>query len=311
MANTAHEWDTGRPLLLDGGMGQELAARGLSTTSGLWSAHALLSEPDTVLAVHRDFIDAGADVISTNTYATTRRRLDDGGEGEKFEALNRRAGELARQARSHAGREVLIAGSLPPIHGSYRPDRVRPVAELEPLYHEQAALLAEYVDVLLCETMSTASEALAAARGAAATGSPVWVAWTVADDGSGRLRSGESIADALAALADVPVSAVLLNCSMPESIDAALPGLARAGMPYGAYANGFTAIAAGDDVADGADVPDARTDMDPTRYAGRVERWLDAGASIVGGCCEVGPEHIARLRAMIDDRPKASGVTAR
>ena len=306
MSDRLQELDRGGSLLLDGGMGQELAARGVDTASGLWSAQALLDEPDTVLAVHRDFIEAGADVITTNTYSTTRSRLDERGGGAAFERLNHAAGELAGRARDDSGRAVLVAGSLAPIHGSYRPDRVRPVAELEPQYREQAEILAEYVDLFLCETMSTASEALAAATGAAATGRPVWVSWTVADDGSGRLRSGEPVADAVSALEGLPVAAVLLNCSMPESIDAAMPYLAaHAGRPFGAYANGFTAIPEGYDVAGGTNVPDARTDLAPERYARFAARWLDAGARIVGGCCEVGPAHIARLRELIDARAGA------
>lgn len=289
-------------LLLDGGMGQELAARGIDTKStGLWSARALIDQPELVVAVHRDFIEAGADVITTNSYATTRRRLAD--DSDAFERLNQAAGTLAVRARDASGQDVRIVGSLPPLHGSYRPDRVRPVEELEPLYREQAEVLAPYVDGFICETMSTRSEALAASRGASATGLPVWVSWTVADDGSGRLRSGETVADAIAALEGVSVSAMLLNCSMPESIDAALPALAKnAGVPVGAYANGFQAISPDHEVADGRQVPDARADLDPPLYAGRAERWLDAGARIIGGCCEVGPAHIAALRALLDEK---------
>jgi len=283
-------------LLLDGGMGQELVARGVDPNGGLWSAKALLDEPETVLAVHRDYVAAGADVITTNSYASTRRRLDACGIDGAFLRCNQAAGELARQAADEADRDVRVAGSLPPLHGSYRPDRVRPVEELEPLYREQAERLAEYVDVFLCETMSSASEALAAAKGAAATGKPVWVSWTVADDASGTLRSGEPIAQAVAALEGVAVEALLLNCSMPESIAAALPHLAReAGRPFGAYANGFTAIAADFEVADGASVPDRRAELDPEAYAKHARGWLAQGATIIGGCCEVGPPHIAHL----------------
>lgn len=287
-------------LVLDGGTGQELAARGVDTTHGLWSAQALISAPETVLAVHRDFVDAGADVITTNTYASTRRRLREIGDELSFERLNRRACELACRARDQSDRDVLVAGSLPPIHGSYQPERVRPFDELEPQYREQASILAEYVDLFLCETMSTASEARAAAAGAASTGKPVWVSWTVADDGSGTLRSGETIRRAIEALADVDAEALLLNCSMPESIEAALPELARhADRPFGAYANGFTAIGSGFDVADGAHVPDRREELTPDRYAAHAARWRAAGASIVGGCCEVGPAHIAAVRGVV------------
>jgi S-methylmethionine-dependent homocysteine/selenocysteine methylase len=288
-------------------MGQELAGRGLETGDGLWSARALVNAPDDVVAVHRDFIDAGADVVTTNTYATTRRRLDPVDEGA-FERLNRRAGELANRAREESGREVRIAGSLPPLHGSYRPDRVRPIEELEPLYREQAELLTEFVDVFLCETMSTAAEALAAARGAASTGRPVWVSWTVADDGSGRLRSGETVADAIRALKGVEVDALLLNCAMPESIDAAMPELAAStNVRFGAYANGFSAIGEEFDVADGANVPDRRAELTPDAYARFASGWLERGARVIGGCCEVGPSHIASLRTLVDGNHDAAG----
>jgi len=299
MTTTSDELHAGGCLLLDGGMGQELVARGVDPSGGLWSAKALLESPELVRDVHRDYVAAGADVITTNSYASTRRRLDPSGIEGAFEKCNRAAGELARQAADEADRTVRVAGSLPPLHGSYRPDKVRAVAELEPLYREQAELLAEYVDLFLCETMSTASEALAAAKGAAATGKPAWVSWTVADDASGTLRSGEPIAEAVAALDGLPVSALLLNCSMPESISAALPHLAEqakaAGVGFGAYANGFTAIGVDFEVADGASVPDRRAELDAEAYAKHARGWLSQGATILGGCCEVGPAHIAHL----------------
>jgi S-methylmethionine-dependent homocysteine/selenocysteine methylase len=287
-------------IILDGGMGQELAARGLETSDGLWSARALVTAPDDVMAVHRDFIDAGADVITTNTYASTRRRLDPVDEGA-FERLNRRAGELANRAREESGREVRIAGSLPPLHGSYRPDRVRPVEELEPLYREQAELLTEFVDLFLCETMSTAGEARAAAKAAAEFDKPVWVSWTLADDRSGRLRSGESIVDAAQALEDLGVSALLVNCSIPEAATAAMPALARAaaGRPYGAYPNGFHPIDSAVGVNDGADVPGEREDLDQAGFARFAQTWREAGAQLIGGCCETHPSHIAELSRVL------------
>ncbi len=289
-------------MVLDGGMGQELAARGLETGDGTWSARALLDDPAAVLAVHRDFVAAGADIITTNSYAATRRRLDPSGIPGAFERCNRLAGELARQAAAEADHTVLVAGSLPPLHGSYRPDRVRPLQELQPQYREQAELLADSVDLFLCETMSTAGEALAAALGAAETGLPVWVSWTVADDGSGQLRSGETVREALDRLAGIDVEVVLLNCSMPESIGVGLSALASHSGPFGAYANGFSAIGAGFDVADGANIPAPRQELTPARYAAHAERWLHAGASVVGGCCEVGPAHVAALRELVGAR---------
>ncbi len=304
MSRTTERLHAGERLLLDGGNGQELGRRWQDDRPGLWGGQALMDAPETVVGVHRDFIDAGADVITTHTYTTTRRRL-----GEAWARYTDRATALAQRARQQSGRDhVAIAGCLPPLFGSYQPERVPPVSELEPLYREQADRLAPHVDCLLAETLSTASEAVAAARAARAVDRPLWVSWTIADDATGRLRSGESIADAVAAIDGLGVEAVLLNCSLPESIDVALPELAaHAARPFGAYANGFTAIPAGFDVADGANLPDKREDLDPARYAGAVEPWLAQGVRIIGGCCEVGPAHIARLASLLATAPEQQG----
>ena len=123
-------------------------------------------------------------------------------------------------------RPIAIAGSLPPLRGSYRPDLVGTHDEILPLYREQVELLAPYVDLFLCETMSSAAEGLAAATAAAESGKPVWVSWTLHEDQSGRLRSGESVSEAAAAIAHLPVAAFLANCCAPESISAAMAELA-------------------------------------------------------------------------------------
>lgn len=288
-------------VLMDGGMGQELIHRGLTDgPPGLWSANALLRSPETVLEIHRDYIRAGARIITTNTYSTKRSRLEPVGLGDRFEALNRLAAELACRARDEAGADILIAGSLPPLHGSYRPDLVRQSDEILPLYREQAEILAPYVDLFLCETMSTAAEGLAAATGAAATGKPVWVAWTLDETGTGVLRSGESVSAAAAALDGLPVSAFLVNCCPPESITAAMPELAGLGpWPCGGYANGFASVPGQWGPGDPVEHLGHREDLGPDAYARHVQAWIAAGARLVGGCCEIGPEHIARLRAML------------
>lgn len=305
MPTTTERLQAGERLLLDGGNGQELGRRWQDDRPGLWGGQALIDAPETVVAVHRDFIDAGADIITTHTYTTTRRRL-----GDAHAHYTQRATALAQRARQQSGRDdVAIAGCLPPLFGSYQPERVPPVSELEPLYREQVELLAPSADCLLAETLSTAAEAAAAARAARRVDRPLWVSWTVTDDSTGRLRSGESIADALAAIDGLGVEAVLLNCSLPESIAEALPELAgHAGRPFGAYANGFTAIPAGFDVADGANLPARREDLDPARYAAAVEPWLAHGARIIGGCCEVGPAHIARLAQLLGKTPQRSSA---
>jgi S-methylmethionine-dependent homocysteine/selenocysteine methylase len=281
-------------VILDGGMGQEIIRRGVRQLDGLWSASALIEAPDVVRDIHEDYIRAGARVITTNTYVTARARLADAGIPERFAELNRLAGKLAQQARDNCGKDVLIAGSLPPLYASYRPDLAPSFEVSEPQYREMAEILAPYVDLFLCETMSCGEEARAAASGAAAAGKPVWVSWTLADGGADRLRSGESVAEAAAMLDSLPVSVVLANCCAPESITAAMPQLVALGMgPTGGYANGFVDIPPGTNVRD--KLPDARPDLGPEAYLGHVRNWVADGARIVGGCCEVGPAHIALL----------------
>jgi S-methylmethionine-dependent homocysteine/selenocysteine methylase len=289
-----------RPLLLDGGLGRELRFRGVEILDAIWSANGLLTAPEIVRQVHQDYIAAGADVITTNTYGVIRSGLARLDIEDRFAELNTLACDLARQARQAEGRPVLIAGSLPPLRGSYRPDLVGPFEEIAPLYQEQAALLAPHVDLFLCETMSSAAEGRAAAWAACQTGLPVWVAWTLHEDQSGRLRSGETIAQAAAELQDLPVSGFLANCCSPESISVALPQLlATGGRWVGGYANSFQPIAE-DWVIDGEKESDGtlplRADLDPASYAQHAAAWLEAGATVVGGCCGTRPAHIAEVR---------------
>jgi S-methylmethionine-dependent homocysteine/selenocysteine methylase len=175
---------------------------------------------------------------------------------------------------------------------SYRPDLVLPVDESEPIYREQAEILADYVDMFLCETMSKSDESLAAARAAASTGKPVWVSWNLHSELPGHLRSGESIEEAVAALEGVPVTGFLANCCMPELIDAAMPALTATGAAYaGGYANTFYPTP-DDWTIDDNNLERIRTDLDPPAYLGFVESWLGNGATVVGGCCGTRPAHI-------------------
>jgi S-methylmethionine-dependent homocysteine/selenocysteine methylase len=292
-----------KPLLLDGGMGRELRFRGVEILETIWSANALLTAPDVVRDVHRDYLAAGADLITTNTYGVIRADLAKEGIEDRFAELNLLACDLAEAARRAAGRPVRIAGSLPPLRGSYRADLVGPFVEIYPLYLEQAELLAPRVDLLLCETMASAAEGYAAARAASRTGKPVWVSYTLHEDRSGRLRSGETIGEAAAALRDLPIDGVLVNCCAPESISAALPALVATGAAVvGAYANTFTPVPEswtldGEQETDG--LIGLRDDLDPEAYARHAARWLALGATAIGGCCGTRPAHIARLAELI------------
>lgn len=285
-------------VLTDGGMGQELVRRSKSEPTPLWSARVLIDEPDLVRNLHAEFIRAGARVITINTYSATPERLAREGAEELFKPLQKRGIELAKQARDDAG-DVAIAGCLSPLFGSYAPALTISFQETLDTYRRIVAEQADGVDLFLCETMASAEEARAAVTAASESGKPVWVSWTLADHGTPRLRSGEPIAAAASALDDLPVTARLINCCRPEAISAALPELIELGGLVGAYANGFTSIEAlkhGTTV----DVLHARHDLGPDAYADQAIGWVEAGAGIVGGCCEVGPAHIATLRDRLE-----------
>ncbi len=286
-------------VLLDGGMGQELINRKVSGQGALWSAKALFENPAAVQAVHEDYIRAGADVITTNSYACIRNNFQPEGLLHRLGEMNELAAMLARRARDKVGRNVLIAGSMGPQNGSYRPDLVGSYDDTEALYREQAGFLAPHVDLFICETMSCIREARAAAVAAASTGKPVWLSWSLEDSGEAKLRSGESLAAAWDDLDGLDVSAVLLNCSPPEAISKVLPQLVSlSDIPVGAYANAFTPIPEKWDFHGDASIPPSRTDITPQAYAEHAANWLAAGARIIGGCCEVGPAHIEQLNKL-------------
>ena len=283
-------------VLLDGGMGPELTARGFNADAKV-AGLALIESPSVICDVHREFIAAGAEVITTWNYAVTPHRLALSNLGDRLGEITRIAVEMANEARGgKAG--VRVAGSLPPLRASYEPNTQDPASMAEE-YAEIAGHLASGVDLFICETMSSASEAAAAASAAAAHGKPVWVSWTLRDERDGLLRSGETVDAALAALDGMPVEAVLFNCCDAAAITDAMPLLrAKTKRPIGAYANALMPIAK-DWKREGLLLRDLR-DLTPEDYAHFVAQWRAAGAEIVGGCCGIGPAHIARRRKELD-----------
>ena len=281
-------------VLLDGGVGQELYRRSTRPAAPLWSVQVMMDEPHLVEAVHLDFIEAGARIITVNTYTATPHRLTREGLPDKFEALQGAAFAAAASAREKSGQAVRIAGCLPPLVGSYRADLTPPEDECLANYRRIVAVQADHVDLFLCETMLSAAEARAATVAAAESGKPVWTALSVDDADGSVLRSGEGVAEGARAAVDAGADAVLINCSSPEAVTTAMPLLAGIGVPFGGYANGFVSIAA---MQPGGTVEalEARDDLGPATYADHAMGWIASGAAIVGGCCEIGPGHIAAL----------------
>jgi len=210
-----------RPILLDGATGTELNRRGVNTDLPLWSAQALVTAPAVLHQVHADYVRAGAEVITANTFRTHRRSLARGGLGERAAELTRQAVDVARQAIHQAGygRPSYVAGSLAPLEDCYSPELVPPQAECEQEHAEMARnLAAAGVDLILVETMNTIREARAAVRAARATGLPVLASFVC--HGDGNLFSGESIAAAPIATAIVRIITpwVLLTSSCFQSL---------------------------------------------------------------------------------------------
>lgn len=283
--------------ILDGAMGQELVNRATGPASPLWGLEVMMKSPEIVRAIHDDYFAAGAEIATTNTYNAHRDRLRNNGVEDQFVALNTTACRIAADARDAAG-QGRVAGSLGPLGASYRTDIVPAPDIAAELYEEIARVQAPYVDLFICETMSSVDQARGALMGAKVVGKPVWLAVSVSDDDGSLLRSGEPVEEVLPVIEEFSPDAVLVNCSLPERIDVALPLLAGVSAPLGAYANGFTNI---DRAFLGHNPTVAalttRTDLGPAEYAAFARGWADDGATIIGGCCEVGPAHIAALTA--------------
>lgn len=285
--------------LLDGGMGQELVSR-TGKVTGLWSAQALLDCPEIVRAVHDDYFAAGADIATTNSYVLLPDRLKPSGLADQLPKLIEMACRLACESRDAHGTGQ-VAGGLGPQGFSYQPYKAPPAAQAAEVYANCARLQAPFVDLHILETMSSIDQARGGLMGAGVTGKPVWLALSVDDTDGTKLRSGEPLVEAKGLLDEFQPAAVLLNCSLPEAIDEAMPKLVGMGYRCGAYANGFTGIADSfDHIGATVDVLQARNDLDPVAYADFGDLWLRQGASILGGCCEVGPAHIAEIRRRFD-----------
>ena len=285
--------------LLDGGMGQELLSRSGARPTGLWATQVMREFPDLVQQIHADYFESGADIATTNSYAIHRDRLIPFGIENQFQALQIQACEIANRARDKFG-SGQIAGAIGPTGASYRPDLALAIEQGAELYAEIANIQAPYVDFILLETIASIQQATGAVIGAKQVGKPVWLAVSVDDEDGTKLRSGEDILGILDIVKEHAVDALLINCSTPEAVSTGLNRLGVQTFPIGAYANGFTEITS----AFKRDLPTvdalkSRQDLGPDEYLSFDERWLGSGATIVGGCCEVGPAHIAKLHSAL------------
>ncbi|WP_038910070.1 homocysteine S-methyltransferase family protein [Dickeya dadantii] len=289
-------------LILDGGMGRELARIGAPFRQPEWSALALMESPQHVRQVHDSYIAAGAQVITTNSYAVVPFHISDAVFNARGQALATLAGQLARQAADAAAHPVRVAGSLPPVLGSYRPDLFN-AAAATPILKTLIDALNPYVDVWLAETQSSLAEVALVRELLANDARELWLSFTLQDeldaDGHARLRSGETVVAAAQAAIQLRAANLLFNCSRPEVMAPAVAQASAtlkaqsAAIGVGVYANAFEP----EDNQRGANegLSRLRTDTHPEGYLQWSQEWVAQGASLVGGCCGIGPEHIARL----------------
>jgi S-methylmethionine-dependent homocysteine/selenocysteine methylase len=293
-----------KPTLLDGGMGRQLSRMGAPFRLPEWSALALIQAPEYVRRAHDAFVASGADVVTTNSYGLVPHMIGKSRFASEGAALASLAGQLARESAWAGQRRVSVAGSLPPTTPSYRPNLFEPVRASETL-RVLVEAMTPFVDLWLIETQSSTREALTAFEIAKSTKLPVWVSYTLRDEvswrGPAQLRSGELVEDAVQVTLEAGAAAVLFNCSQPEVMAAAVRAAqpaADGGRRIGVYANAFVPEPPGDEPYAG--ISELRVDLTPARYLALVQEWIGLGASIVGGCCGIGPEHIAALRAGLD-----------
>jgi len=275
----------GEVMVMDGGTGSEAQRRGLPTGPMTWSADALVASPDVVQAIHEDYLGAGAEIIVTNTFATSRTVLELGGLADRTAELNRLAVKLARQARdNHPERDAIVAGGVAAVTTNFDP--------IISDFGEQTALLAEAgVDAIVLEMVTCVEDVENAVAAAVSTGLPVWAGLSchVAD---GELHLGVrgrphgQVSDAVAAAEANGASVVFVMHTPVEDTEVALREARRfSSLPLGAYAN-----------------VDSRNPTTPLDYLSFAQRLVEAGARIVGGCCGTTPEHVRVLREGLNSR---------
>jgi len=288
--------------ILDGGMGQELLARGVEANGTLWSANALLQERyhQLLLDTHLDFINSGAEIIVTTTFTTRRMRLRDNGVEDKFEYLNTKAGEIAKKAKD-LNPHVLIAGGLPPQYLTYEAD-TRSDDEIKENFHDQAKLLDPFIDFFYFDVLSSVREFKLAIEAIENFNKPYLVGAHISE--GVKLPSGENISEIVTTIEHKNLLGIILSCVSPENYEQNLTELKSLGIPFGFKLNGFMTTNPDKGYTDNFNKSKTgnpneflghRKDLIPEKMALIAKKFKEAGATILGGCCETRPAHIKEM----------------
>lgn len=288
---------SGGVVLLDGGTGSELRRRGVPLDPEAWSGPASLTHAEVLEGIHADYLRAGADVITTNTFGANRFVLAAAGWQDRFSAVNRAAVEAAVRARERVGREAAIAGSISCLPPGFDPARYPEPAAERAAYAEQAALLAELgVDLLVLEMMEDTVHARRACEAVSQLGLPFWLGVSCRFDAARRRLVAydfpeTDLGEILDALLDYAPGAVNV---MHTPVDAMAPALAAVAEKWGGVLGAYPELEEGSEALAES----------PARLADLARSWVAGGVRIVGGCCGTGPEHI---RAMEEEGKKKKG----
>ncbi|MBN09108.1 MAG: homocysteine S-methyltransferase [Flavobacteriaceae bacterium] len=288
--------------ILDGGMGQELLARGLKTTGTLWSASALLKEEfhKLILDAHLDFINAGAEIIVTTTFSSRRLKLRENDVEDKFEELNKKAGELAIRAKEKHP-DVLVAGGLPPQYLVYEAD-TRSDYEILENFFDQAKIISPFVDFFYLDVLSSIREIKLAVQAIESLNKPYLIGAHISE--GVKLPSGEKISEIVSKMEHNNLLGLMLSCVSPENYELNLQEIKCLGYPFGFKLNGFartnpvsgyTKIYNKNKTINPNEFLGTRKDLTPIKLAQFAQKFKDAGATILGGCCETTPSHIKEI----------------
>jgi len=293
--------------ILDGGMGQELIKKGLKPRGTLWSASALIEEKyhQLVTDTHLDFINAGADVIVTATFTARRIRLIENKCEEHFEHINTKAVELALKARDISKKNILVAGGLPNQYQTYSENLGDDINLIEKNFYDQAKLLKSNIDFFYLDVMGSGKECEIALKTIKSFNLPVLIGIHIRKNG--KLPSGENISDIVKKYKEENWLGIIAACVHPESYEIITKELKNLNIPYGFKLNAFKNIP--DDYAarepsiwgkggNPTKILGSREDITESKFYEFVKKFKDAGATILGGCCEIRPSHISKIASL-------------
>ena len=293
--------------ILDGGMGQELLAKGLKAKGSLWSATALIEKKyhQLVVDAHLDFIKSGADVIVTNNFSARRTRMIQNNVEEHFNYANEKAGELALKAKEISKKNVLIAGSLPGQNDTYVLDQ-RDKKIIEKGFHDQAKLIKPFIDFFYLDVLCGTKECELALNVVEKMNLPVLVGLHVKKNG--KLPSNENIGEVVEKCKNKNWLGVILACVSPEIIEKTIDEVKQLDMPFGYKANLWKTeepvpvhkfASPSDEIGtDPAKVMGTREDYTDSMFLEFSKKMISKGATILGGCCETKPSHINKISSL-------------